>query len=104
MIVVSLPVDSCVALVPVLAVTLVSPVARGYVGLATTIVLLLLVLGMSEIGPAEGLAGLEGLRCGLEGGCAGSKSSLLAVGNVHVLLSLARKVLVLSGRIILPGV
>lgn len=105
LIVTALPVDSAITLLlpllpllPILPKILLTPVLR-VVSLASVVRLLVL-----SVTAAKGLARLEGLRCGLEGSSTGAEASLRLLANVHLLLGLARQVLVLGGRVILPRI
>ncbi len=109
LVVTALAVDIAVALLallallalPILPVALLAAVLR-VVPLAAVVRLLILRVAAA---PAKGLAGLEGLGCGLERSGARTEPPLaLLATKVHLLLGLARQVVVLGGRVILPGI
>lgn len=107
LVVTSLAVNAAVTLLallalPILPVALLAAVL-GIVPLAAAVVRLL-ILRVSAA-PAKGLAGLEGLGCGLERSGAGTEAALaLLAAEVHLLLRLARQVVVLGGRVVLPRI
>ena len=75
----------------------------GIIPLAAAVVLLLLLLLLIlrvAAAAAKSLAWLEGLGCRLERCGAGPEAS----ADVHLLLGLARQVLILGSRVILPGI
>lgn len=106
MVIISLAEASAILLLIVLVEALLTPVL-GIVALLLLVVLLLLLslLVLGHEVASVGLAGLEGLGAGLEGRDTRAESTL-RLGGVHVelLLRLARQILVLGSRVVLPGV